>query len=214
MLCVALACCGLAASAQQLRGVVTDALAGETIVGAVVTLKGANERTTVTDVDGVFEFDGLSRSKQYDIVIKYLGYETVTLQGVKASESTRLEVKMQPDKQSLKEVTVTAVERRGTQTAMIRAARNSALVVNNVSAQMISKTQDSNAGEVIRRVPGVSIIEDKFVMVRGLSQRYNNVWVNGGAVPSSEADARAFSFDIIPSGQIENITIVKTASAE
>lgn len=50
-------------------------------------------------------------------------------------------------------------------------------------------------GEVIRRVPGVSLIEDKFVMVRGLSQRYNNVWINGGAVPSSEADSRAFSFE-------------------
>ena len=50
-------------------------------------------------------------------------------------------------------------------------------------------------GEVIRRVPGVSLIEDKFVMVRGLSQRYNNVWINGGSVPSSEADSRAFSFE-------------------
>ena len=51
-------------------------------------------------------------------------------------------------------------------------------------------------------------------MVRGLSQRYNNVWVNGGAVPSSEADSRAFSFDIIPSSQIDNLTIVKSPTAE
>lgn len=199
-----------------MRGVVKDARAGETIVGAVVTLKGATERTTVTDVDGIFEFEGLDASKRYEVVVKYLGYKTVTLQGVKANEqeANLLQVSLQPDEQTLKEVTVTGVERRDTQNAMIRAARNSAVIVNNVSAQMISKTQDSNAGEVIRRVPGVSIIEDKFVMVRGLSQRYNNVWVNGGAVPSSEADARAFSFDIIPSGQIDNITIVKTASAE
>ena len=35
--------------------------------------------------------------------------------------------------------------------------------------------------------------------VTPLSQRYNNVWMNGGAVPSSETDSRAFSFDIIPS---------------
>ena len=63
-------------------------------------------------------------------------------------------------------------------------------------------------------MPGVSLIDDKFVMVRGLSQRYNNVWVNGGAVPSSEADSRAFSFDIIPSSQIDNLTIVKRPTAE
>ena len=47
-----------------------------------------------------------------------------------------------------------------------------------------------------------------------LSQRYNNVWMNGGAVPSSEADSRAFSFDIIPSSQIDNLTIVKPPTAE
>lgn len=215
MLCGAMIC-AFAANAQQLRGVVRDAQVGETIVGAVVTLKGATEKTTVTDVDGIFEFEGLDASKRYEVVVKYLGYKTATMQGIKANEqeANLLQVSLQPDNQTLKEVTVTGIERRDTQNAMIRAARNSAVIVNNVSAQMISKTQDSNAGEVIRRVPGVSIIEDKFVMVRGLSQRYNNVWVNGGAVPSSEADARAFSFDIIPSGQIENITIVKTASAE
>lgn len=83
--------------------------------------------------------------------------------------------------------------RKNTDAAMIEAAKLSDQVVSNISAQEIRRTQDNNAGEVIRRVPGVSLIEDKFVMVRGLSQRYNNVWINGGAVPSSEADSRAFS---------------------
>lgn len=93
---------------------------------------------------------------------------------------------------------------------MIQQTKASSVIVSNVSAQEIQRTQDSNAGEVIRRVPGVSLIDEKFVMVRGLSQRYNNVWINGGAVPSSEADTRAFSFDMIPSNQIDNLTIVKT----
>lgn len=51
-------------------------------------------------------------------------------------------------------------------------------------------------------------------MVRGLSQRYNNVWLNGSVVPSSEADSRAFSFDIIPSNQIDNMVIVKSPAPE
>ncbi len=116
--------------------------------------------------------------------------------------------------QNLNEVTVTSVKRSNTSAAVIQLAKNSNVVVNNISAQDIKLTQDANAGEVIRRIPGVSLIEDKFVMVRGLSQRYNNVWINGGAVPSTEADSRAFSFDMIPSGQIESMTIVKSPSAE
>ena len=83
-----------------------------------------------------------------------------------------------------------------------------------VSEQHIKRTQDKDAGEVIRRIPGVSIIDEKFVMVRGLSQRYNNVWLNGAAVPSSEADQRAFSFDIIPSSQLDNMMVVKSSAPE
>ena len=70
------------------------------------------------------------------------------------------------------------------------------------------------ASEVIRRVPGISVIDDKFVIVRGLAQRYNNVWINGAAVPSSEADTRAFSFDVLPSSQIDNLLIVKSPAPE
>lgn len=111
--------------------------------------------------------------------------------------------------QEFGEITVTAVKRRGTANAALLEVRNNANVVSAVSAQEISLTQDANAGEVVRRVPGVSVIDGKFVMVRGLSQRYNNVWMNGGAVPSSEADQRAFSFDMIPGGQIDNLTPVE-----
>ena len=116
--------------------------------------------------------------------------------------------------QTLDNFTITGVARRNSTIAGVQMIRESAVIVSNVSAQEIKKTQDSNASEVIRRVPGVSIIDEKFVMVRGLSQRYNNVWINGGAVPSSEADSRAFSFDLIPSSQIDNMQIVKTPSPE
>ena len=56
---------------------------------------------------------------------------------------------------------------------LITRQRTSLVMQTGVSAQQITKTQDKDASEVIRRVPGISIIEEKFVMVRGLSQRYN-----------------------------------------
>lgn len=116
--------------------------------------------------------------------------------------------------QHIGEVTVTGIVRKNTEAGMVQQAKKSQVVESNVSSEEIAKTQDTNAGEVIRRIPGVSLIEEKFVMVRGLSQRYNNVWINNGAVPSSEADSRAFSFDIIPSSQIDNLQIIKTMSPE
>ena len=220
-------------SKETLIGAVITAVPGNGSKNATQEKDGIK---AVTDIDGNFSLQNL-KDGTYTLYIKYVGYKTQKIDGVQlkggkwidgkaivsskdtsskndASEKALLTIALQPDEQQLNEVTVTAVERRNTDAAMIQVAKNSPVIVSNVSAQEISRTQDTNAGEVIRRVPGVSLIDDKFVMVRGLSQRYNNVWVNGGAVPSSEADSRAFSFDIIPSSQIDNLTIVKSPSAE
>jgi hypothetical protein len=50
--------------------------------------------------------------------------------------------------------------------------------------------------------------------VRGLSQRYNAVWLNNTGTPSSEADVKAFSFDVIPASMIDNMIIVKSPAPE
>lgn len=220
-------------SKETLIGAVITAVPGN---GSMNATQEKDDIKAVTDIDGNFSLQNL-KDGTYTLYIKYVGYKTQKIDGVQlkggkwidgkaivsskdtsskndASKKALLTIALQPDEQQLNEVTVTAVERRNTDAAMIQVAKNSPVIVSNVSAQEISRTQDTNAGEVIRRVPGVSLIDDKFVMVRGLSQRYNNVWVNGGAVPSSEADSRAFSFDIIPSSQIDNLTIVKSPTAE
>lgn len=220
-------------SKETLIGAVITAVPGNGSKNATQEKDGIK---AVTDIDGNFSLQNL-KDGTYTLYIKYVGYKTQKIDGVQlkggkwidgkaivsskdtsskndASEKALLTIALQPDEQQLNEVTITAVERRNTDAAMIQVAKNSPVIVSNVSAQEISRTQDTNAGEVIRRVPGVSLIDDKFVMVRGLSQRYNNVWVNGGAVPSSEADSRAFSFAIIPSSQIDNLTIVKSPTAE
>lgn len=200
--------------AADIKGKVTDITTGEALIGATVQIEGTT-KAAATDIDGLFTFSGLDESANYTLTIKYISYKTTKIDGVRAEAQPQvLEIKLKPDEQTLKEVTVTGVARKNTEIAVIQMTKSSPVIVSNVSAQEITKTQDSNAGEVIRRVPGVSLIDDKFVMVRGLSQRYNNVWINGGAVPSSEADSRAFSFDLIPSSQIDNMQIVKTPSPE
>lgn len=201
-------------TAANIKGRVIDGQTREPLIGASVQAIGGNG--AITDVDGNFNITGLKEGK-YSITVKYVSYKTLDIDGVRTQDhSSRdsLVIEMESDAQKLGEVTVTGMIRRNTDIAMIEAAKVSPVIVNNISAQEIQRTQDNNASEVIRRVPGVSLIDDKFVMVRGLSQRYNNVWINGGAVPSSEADSRAFSFDIIPSSQIDNLVIVKSPSPE
>ena len=205
----------LTSSAQSIQGIVQDEQSKEPLIGVAVSVKEKDVKT-VTDIDGNFEINGL-KNGTYTLIVSYIGYRTRQIEGVRTRSSWsdgKMVIAMKTDEQQLQGVTITGVVQKNTETAAVLETKNSLATVSNVSAQEIKKTQDSNAGEVIRRLPGVSLIEDKFVMVRGLSQRYNNVWINGGAVPSSEADSRAFSFDIIPSSQIDNLMIAKTTTPE
>ena len=81
-------------------------------------------------------------------------------------------------------------------------------------ADLIRRSPDRNTGEVLKRVSGASIQNGKFVVIRGLSERYNTAMINGAQMQSTEPDKKAFSFDVIPSNLIDNIIISKTASAD
>lgn len=194
------------------RGTVSDGATGEPLVGATVSVEGT-DRGAVADESGHYQLQ--LAAGRYVFTVKYVGYADF-ISGktdVNGSE-TRLDFRLYGDEKAVDEVVVTAQKRTGGDVALTLEQRNSLVVQTSIGSEQIRRTQDKDASEVIRRVPGISVIDEKFVMVRGLSERYNNVWINGGAVPSSEADSRAFSFDIIPSSQIDNLTIIKSPAPE
>lgn len=211
------ACACFAAFATQgwatdIKGKIVDKK-GQPIIGVTVKVEGT-QKGGVTDMDGNYTILNVDEGK-CNLLMSYVGYKTVKQADVNVKgDVTEVNATMEEDVRNLGGVTVVGQAKRNTINASINQLRTSLLVESNISAQQISRTQDKDASEVIRRVPGISIIDGKFVMVRGLAQRYNNVWVNGAAVPSSEPDTRAFSFDIIPSTQLDNINIIKSPAPE
>ena len=198
------------AMAGVVKGKVVDAETGETLPGASVTF--AEGKGISTDVNGMFSLD--IPNGRRTLTVRYIGYKTVT-KDIQVGDGTQtFDISLKADNATLGDITVTGEVRHDTEAATMREQQQAHISMTSVSEQHIKRTQDKDASEVIRRIPGVSIIDDKYVMVRGLSQRYNNVWMNGAAVPSSEADQRAFSFDIIPSSQISGMKVVKSASPE
>lgn len=195
-----------------LRGKVIDAHTGEALVGVTVQVVQAR-LTAVSNADGMFSIAPLGQ-RNYTLTASYLGYHKLQITVNPVRQDTLLILRMEELESNLGAAIVTVQAKRNTEVAQVAAEKNSLVVQSGISAQQISKSQDKDASEVMRRVPGISIIDQKFVMVRGLSQRYNNVWINGAAVPSSEADSRAFSFDIIPSSQVDNMQIVKSPAPQ
>ena len=196
-------------SARERVGIVMDAKNQEPLLGAAVLVKGSTTGTTC-DWDGVFRIPVRSGDT---LSISYVGYRSqLVVMGNTAADT--LYIYMHEDTEVLEEVAVVAKRRTNSDMAVLQATKQALTIQEGISSEQIKRSQDKDAAEVIRRVPGISLIDDKFVMVRGLSQRYNQVWLNGAAVPSSEADSRAFSFDLLPSSQLDNMVIVKSPTPE
>ncbi|WP_324677162.1 TonB-dependent receptor [Hymenobacter sp. GOD-10R] len=219
ILYVFLLSCGsvVAAVAQgtgSIKGLIKDAKTSETVVGGTVRLEG----TTLgeqTDADGNFTIKQIPAGK-YTVIISSVSYKNRTIPDVvvKANETTVLNSTLQSDSKQLNDVVVTGVRRTNTEVSVINEIRQANVVVSGVSSEQIVKTQDRDAAEVVRRIPGVTIVDNRFIQVRGLSDRYNNVWLNDVTAPSSETDRKSFSFDIVPSSLIDRVLVFKDPSPE
>lgn len=197
-----------------INGVVRDLATGETMPGVNVIIEGTL-RGASTDADGRFTIPSVTPGT-CNLVFSFISYKPLRMEGVivKAGSVTSIDAGMEDQSVELDDIVVVATKRTDSEVSVMNSIKNSPVVVSGVSAQLISRTQDKDASEVVRRLPGVSIVDDRFIVVRGLSSRYNNVWLNNSTAPSLEADVRSFSFDLIPSSMIENIFILKSPTAE
>ncbi len=206
----------LASQAQTgvICGTVYDATYKEPLIGATVTITGTGIGA-VTDMDGKYRIEKVNKGT-YSITSSYVSYNPEMVPNVKveAYQETVVNITLSDANVQLQNVTVVAQRKLGTEMAVLKTVRKSLPVANGISAQQISKTQDSDAAEVLRRIPGVTIVDDRFIVVRGLAQRYNNVWLNNATTASSETDSRAFSFDVLPSSLIDNMMVYKSPSPE
>lgn len=115
--------------------------------------------------------------------------------------------------QKLDNITIRSVSKKESNIAVINTIRNSSVIADGLSIEYIKKTPDRSVGDALKRINGVTIQNDKFVLVRGLADRYNLATLNKTILPSTEPDRRAFSFDIIPSALVDNIIVSKSATA-
>lgn len=198
----------------SIKGIIIDQKTKETIVGANVYIEGTTIGTT-TNLEGQYEIRNI-KSGIYTVIISFISYKPQRFQKVKviANKAAQINASLEESITTISGVVVGATRKKDTEISMINSIKNSDAVVSGISSQQISKTPDKDASEVVRRIPGVTIIDDRFIVVRGLSERYNTVLLNGSGTPSSESDVKAFSFDVIPSSAIDRILVFKTPSPE
>lgn len=198
----------------SIEGLVIDKKSNETLTGANVIIQGTYNGT-ITDFDGKFSIGNLEPG-EYNLSISFISYQPQIVSGIRVESNkiSYIRVELEEISTTIEGVTVTATKKTGTEIALLSSIKTNNLIVSGISSQQITQTQDRDASEVVKRIPGITVIEDRFIVVRGLPQRYNSVWLNNAATPSSEADVKAFSFDVIPSSMIDNLKVYKSPSPD
>ena len=184
----------------------------EALQGVSIKFSGASGGTT-TNLEGRFTLT-VPSGATYELEFSAIGYETKRVDNIAVSpgQATEMDITLANSGKKLDNVTITATRtsaRRESVNSLIQFQKNTNTVASVVSAEAIRRSPDRNTSEVLKRVPGTSIQDGKYIIVRGLSDRYNMAMLNGIPLSSTEPDRKNFAFDIFPAPMIDNIIINK-----
>ncbi|MBA3564360.1 MAG: TonB-dependent receptor [Gammaproteobacteria bacterium] len=203
--------------AGLLQGSVTAEGTGAPVAGVLVTVSGGEEeRFARTDAQGEFEVE--LDAGDYRILLSHPQYGErdagdISIAGG-VSQRAEFEISAEPqqaaDDRPIEEVLVTGTYVEGGADR----ERYSASVLDVISQEDFKVTGDSSAIDALRRVTGLTIVNDQFVYVRGLGERYSNTTLNGATLPSPDPTRRVVPLDLFPTGVLESVDIQKTYSPE
>lgn len=188
-------------------------LRNEPVAGATIKVEETNKQFSA-NVEGMFRVS-LEKGKKYSLLVSSTGYNSKLVSDIDANSLNEdLVIVLEPKVVSGEAIVIRSTRRQESTVALISFQKNNTSLSNGLAADFIKRTPDKNTGEVLKRVSGASIQDNRFVIVRGLSDRYNSAMLNGALLPSTEPDKKAFSFDMLPAAMIDNIIINKTATPE
>src|SRR5690554_5465150 len=202
--------------AQQgfIEGVISDQVTGELMPGARVTVK--NQKVgAYSDFDGQFKIS-INEGK-YDLQVTFMGYDTLIVKevNVMANETNVLApLQIVAQVSDFDEVVIAASRKTNTENAILSLKQKSSNMIDGMSSAKFKKTGDSDAGSAMRRIPGVSLSDGKYIFIRGIGDRYSKTLLNGLDVPGLDPDRNTVQMDIFPTKMIDNIVVYKSSSAD
>ncbi len=191
-------------------GVVRDSFNAMTLPAAPVTVVSTS-RTVYTELDGAFSVEAPEGVQQ--LRIAFNGYEEELVEvDIAAGQTVRLDVALSMERFA-ETVTVTAAVADvalHTAEAQLVERQRAGVIADNLGAEEMKRNSDSNAASAMKRVTGLTVVDNQYVFVRGLGERYSNTTLNGAVLPTTEPDKRVVPLDLFPTGLIESVSVVKS----
>lgn len=195
---------------RSIHGRVVDSKTGDGLIGANVVVLGTSIGTA-TDLNGGFILENIPMGI-IELKATYIGYKPHTASNIEISgfDIPPIEIRLNSDVVHIEGVNVRANRVAGGQVESITKKQNAIEVQDNISSAQISKSGDSNVADAMRRVSSVTIMDDKFLIVRGLGDRYSSAQLNSVGMPSPEPEKRAIPLDIFSTAMIKSIDVAKS----
>jgi hypothetical protein len=198
----------------RVAGIVRDEANSIALPGIPVEVVGTAQ-TVYTDVDGRYIVELPPGEHVLKVVME--GYQTKTIT-VSAGEQKNVVVDVGLTMDRFAEtVNVTAQSidaATSSAEAQLMDRKNSQVITDNLGAVEMKANGDSDAASAISRVTGLSVIDNQYVFVRGLGERYSNTTLSGSVLPTTEPDKKVVPLDLFPSGLIDSVQVAKTYSPD
>ncbi len=198
----------------QLSGVVTSAESLKPVENAQVFVSGLNEQVR-TDTQGQFSLDHVPVG-EYSVSILHPAYNSKTTENVNVLADTpqHLTIKLTPVGVDLPEYVVLEPHIAGSIASIMDEQRNTSAVSNVLGTEQIARAGDSDVASALKRASGLTLVNGKFVFIRGLGERYSSTLVNGASVPSPDPTRRVVPLDLFPTSVLDSVMIQKSYSSD
>ena len=179
-----------------LYGKVVDESNGESLIGVNIFLQGTT-LGAASDLDGNFTIKSIPAGN-YTLVASMIGYSKINVTDVqiKNGSSLKLDISLKSEAFETEEVLITAKLLLNNEAGLLKNRQKSSTISDVISSEQISRSGSSDAGDALKKVVGSTVVDGKYVFVRGLGDRYSNTQLNGVELPSSDPNKKSFQLDL------------------
>ncbi|MEX0904646.1 MAG: TonB-dependent receptor [Balneolaceae bacterium] len=201
------------AQTGNLTGTIVDKKTSDELIGVNVYIRSIS-KGTITDISGNYNIR--IEPGTYTVQYSYVSYQRQTVTDVEIIENevTEINISLESENEQLDEVMVSASRIDNNEVSLLRLRQKSLPVQDGISSQEINRIGFSNSAESMRQVTGASVEGGKFIVMRGLGDRYSVSSMDGVSLPTTDPYKNSTGLDLIPTSMVDNIVIKKTFSPE
>jgi outer membrane receptor protein involved in Fe transport len=191
-------------------GVVISTWNGTPLPSVTVTVRGTT-LAVQTDASGHYELKNVPPGDQ---VLRFSkpGFAAAVVTDVRVlvAQTTTVNGNLRPEFYEMEEYQVTAEEFTEQTEKILMERQQASSMMDAIGSEQFSKLGAGDAGAIMSKVTGVSVVGGKYAVVRGLSDRYTRTLLNGLEVPSADPYRMSPQLDLFPSAMIDRINVSKT----